>query len=46
MPFGWMTDAADPRSKDLAGNDRVIGAGPDMGCYERPPKIGFTILVR
>ena len=46
MPFGWMTDAADPRSKDIGGNDRVIGAGPDMGCYERPPKIGFTILVR
>ena len=46
MPFGWMTDAADPRSKDLAGNDRWIGVKPDMGCYERPPKIGFTIFVR
>ena len=46
MPFGWMTDPADARSKDAAGNGRVVGAGPDMGCYERPTKIGLTVRVR
>ena len=46
MPFKWMTDPADARSKDLAGNDRVAGAGPDMGCYERPTKIGMTVIVK
>ena len=46
MPFKWMTDPADARSKDAAGNDRVAGAGPDMGCYERQTKIGTTIIVK
>ena len=28
----WMTDA-----KDLAGNDRIRGEKPDIGCYEADP---------
>lgn len=35
--FDWMTDIGDARAKDLAGRNRIIGAGPDMGCYERIP---------
>ena len=34
--FDWMTDASDPRSRDLAGNPRLGGKLPDMGCFEHP----------
>ena len=34
--FDWMTDAADPRSRDLSGAPRLGGTLPDMGCYEYP----------
>ena len=32
LPFDWMTGAT-----DLAGNDRIRGAAPDVGCYEADP---------
>lgn len=45
LVFDWMTDPEDVRSKDLAGNDRIMGSGPDMGCFER--KIpGLMMMVR
>ena len=45
LVFDWMTDLDDVRSKDLAGNDRWMGSGPDMGCFER--KIpGLLLMVR
>ena len=31
--FDWMTDASDPRSRDLSGAPRLGGALPDIGCY-------------
>ena len=34
--FDWMTDAADPRSRDLSGAPRLGGTIPDIGCYEYP----------
>ena len=34
--FDWMTDDADPRSRDLSGAPRLGGTLPDMGCYEYP----------
>ena len=34
--FDWMTDDADPRSRDLLGLVRLGGVLPDMGCYEYP----------
>ena len=37
----WMTDA----SLSLDGNPRVIGRGPDMGCYEATPS-HFSIHLR
>ena len=43
--WGWVTDAADPRSVDLAGNPRLAGKGLDMGCYEYVLP-GFLLLVR
>ena len=33
-------------AKDLAGNVRVYGAGPDLGCYEWVPKVGLMLLLR
>ena len=42
-----MTDEADVRSKDLAGNPRIAPGKekPDMGCYETP-FTGLMMLVR
>ena len=37
----WMTDA----SLALDGNPRIMGRGPDMGCYETC-HLGFTIRLR
>ena len=43
--FSWMDDEADPRSKDLAGNPRLQGDAPDLGCYE-PIPLGLMLLVK
>lgn len=32
--YGWMTDEADVRFRDLAGRRRYQGPRPDMGCFE------------
>jgi hypothetical protein len=40
----WMAAADDPRAKDLAGHDRIIGSAPDMGCFERS-RVGFIMSV-
>lgn len=45
LPFDWMTNAEEVCSKDLAGNDRVIGGAPDIGCYERKGR-GLLFIVR
>ena len=37
----WMTDAT-----DLAGNARILGAAPDIGCFEYRPSAGLIILLR
>jgi len=37
----WMSDAC-----DLAGNVRVFGSAPDMGCYERVYPIGTMMIMR
>ena len=42
----WMTDEADPRSKDLAGQPRINGTKPDLGCYECYPRVGLMLLLR
>lgn len=34
--IAWMTDVADARSKDIAGNSRIQSTKVDMGCYESP----------
>ena len=45
--FSWMTDSADVRSKDLAGNSRVDGSGlVDMGCYEYFVPSGTIFMFR
>ena len=45
LPFDWMTDANDARSKDVYGNARVIGTAADLGAVES--KIfGLSVLVR
>ena len=33
-------------SVDLAGNPRIFGAAIDIGCFERQPKYGMSILFR
>ena len=33
-PRGWHGTEAEGWAKDLDGEDRVFGEGPDMGCYE------------
>lgn len=38
----WMTEGA----FDLAGNARVYGAAPDLGCYELTPSSGFLVIVQ
>ena len=45
--FDWMTDEADVRSKDLAGNPRIAEGAerPNMGCYESLP-VGLMLLLR
>ena len=45
LEFDWMKDASDIRSKDLAGRDRVIGKGPDMGAFEARIK-GLLMMVQ
>ena len=40
QPAEWMTGAA-----DLRGGARVVGAAPDLGCYENPLE-GLSVLVR
>ena len=42
LSLSWMTADA----KDLAGNARVYGAAPDLGCYEWVPKVGLLLLLR
>lgn len=42
LQLPWMTADA----KDLARNARVYGAAPDLGCYERAPKVGLMLLLR
>ena len=34
LAFAWMSDAADARSRDILGNPRLDGRGPDMGAVE------------
>lgn len=36
----WMT----AESKDLAGNKRICGAAPDLGCYESPDGVTGLVL--
>ncbi len=31
---------------DLAGDARIVGDLPDIGCYERPKPTGFSIILR
>lgn len=45
VAYDWMTDPADVRSKDLAGNARLADTAPDMGCYELQLG-GFFILIQ
>ena len=47
LVFNWMTDEADVRARDLAGNPRIAPGKekPDMGCYETPFK-GLMMIVR
>ena len=33
-------------SVDLAGNPRVVGKAIDIGCYERQPAKGSSIIIR
>ena len=43
IKLGWMTDDA----TDLAGNPRVFGDLPDLGCYENcTPAPGLMLLLR
>ena len=37
----WMAGA-----KDILGRDRVIGAAPDIGCYEYDDRIATRLLLR
>jgi len=37
----WMEDAT-----DLAGNPRLYGSRPDLGCYELQSGTGLTLIVR
>ena len=43
--FAWMEAADDPRATALDGNARILGNGPDMGCYEHKSK-GMLLFVR
>ena len=43
--YPWMVDEDDVRSKDLAGGPRILGAAPDLGCYE-PPIPGLMLIVK
>ena len=45
LPFGWMADPNDARSKDVYGAARVQGKGPDMGAVETPD-YGLMMIVR
>ena len=45
LELPWMSDAADPRSTALDGHARILGKGPDMGCYEYLP-LGLLFMVR
>ena len=45
LPFDWMTDPNDVRSKDVYGAARVQGKGPDIGAVEQPD-FGLMMLVR
>ena len=44
--FDWMSDSADPRSRDLAGRDRITDGAPDMGAFEMYPPVGLMLMVR
>ena len=44
--FAWMTDPADPRSKDVYRHRRVIGAAADIGALEYTVSTGFLVIVR
>lgn len=44
--FPWMSDSADPRSRDLAGRDRITDGAPDMGAFEMYPPVGLLLMVR
>ena len=45
LELPWMSDAADPRSTALDGHARILGKGPDMGCYEHLP-LGLLFMVK
>lgn len=45
LPYGWMTDAADARSRDVYGRARVMGTAADLGAVEWP-MYGFLMLVK
>lgn len=45
LPFDWMTDPNDVRSKDVYGAARVQGKGPDIGAVEQPD-YGLMMLFR
>ena len=44
--FAWMTDPADPRSKDVYRHRRVIGAAADIGALECCPAQGLQVIFR
>ena len=44
--FAWMTAPADPRSKDVYGHRRVIGAAADIGALEYRPVQGLLVIFR
>lgn len=45
LPFDWMTDPNDVRSKDVYGAARVQGKGCDIGAVEQPD-FGLMLLLR
>ena len=45
LPFDWMTDPNDARSKDVYGAARVQGKGCDIGAVEQPD-YGLMLLFR
>ena len=42
----WMRDAEGNPVPDLAGQPRIVGAKPDMGCYECQQGTGMMLLIQ